>query len=79
MAIYVDEINVYKSGKWCHMGTDTNVEELHEFARRIGLKRSWFQHRDPHPHYDLRPSKRELAIIGGAIPVTNREMIKVTI
>ena len=74
--IYVDEIMEYPSGKWCHMATDGCLEELHAFALQLGLKRSWFQNKPRHPHYDLRPSKRALAIQRGATAVESSELIK---
>jgi hypothetical protein len=70
--IYVDDTNNYGAkGLWCHMWSDTNdTDELHAFAARIGLKRSWAQLSrgvsGEFPHYDLRPSKRELALKSGA-------------
>jgi hypothetical protein len=36
-----------------HLVSDTSFNELHEFAKRIGLKREWYQNKPPHPHYDL--------------------------
>jgi uncharacterized protein DUF4031 len=41
--ILVDPIRRHQSGEWCHMVSDESVEELHEFAARIGLKRKSFQ------------------------------------
>lgn len=35
-----------------HVVSDTSLEELHEWAKRYGLKRHWF-HRGRWPHYDL--------------------------
>lgn len=51
-----------------HMTADT-VEELHEFAARIGLKRSWAQLPPEHwiPHYDVSDGKRLQAIRAGAV------------
>lgn len=48
-----------------HLEADT-LEELHEFAGRLGLRRSWFQDRSI-PHYDISKSMREKAIRMGAI------------
>jgi hypothetical protein len=68
--IYVDELREYptnlKYKTWCHLWTDSNIEELHNLALKIGLKRSWFQDKKRFPHYDLVPSKRKLAIENGA-------------
>jgi len=66
--IYVDEIHDYngftnlKYKKWSHMWTDGPIEELHEFADKLGLKRSWFQNKKRFPHYDVVPSKRAMAL-----------------
>jgi len=58
----------FGSGKQsCHMWTDSDdLEELHKLARKIGLRREWFQDRKGFPHYDLVPRKRELALANGA-------------
>ena len=54
MAVYVDnafipvKVKDYTngdkviSGRWCHLTAET-TEELHEFARRLGMRREWFQ------------------------------------
>jgi hypothetical protein len=37
-----------------HLATDSgDLDELHDFARRIGLRRSWFQDHRTVSHYDL--------------------------
>lgn len=79
MAIYVDQIVDYgKRGKWCHIITDGNINELHEFIMRIGIKRKMFRKKNSkHPHYDLRPGKRFLAIQNGAIEVSNRDIVRI--
>lgn len=43
-----------------HLAADT-LDELHRFAKRLGLKRSWFQDHVRFPHYDLNGSKFEMA------------------
>jgi hypothetical protein len=80
MAVYVDELRVYpnawgpfKAGS-CHMTADS-LDELHELAGRIGLKRSWFQDKSV-PHYDLTKSKREAALAAGAVSVDAREQAR---
>lgn len=74
--IYVDPLFTWGSkGQWCHMIADS-VDELHHFAVQIGLKRSWVHISSSGiVHYDLRPSKRELAIKYGAIEVKSSEFI----
>lgn len=51
-----------------------NLDELHQMANMIGLKRSWFQDHPRLPHYDLVASKRRLAVSHGAVEQTMREM-----
>jgi len=73
--IYVDQLQrwstklaIFKHGS-CHMLADTD-EELHEFARRMSLQRSWFQTNPPWAHhYDLTPAKRAVALRLGAVEV----------
>jgi hypothetical protein len=57
------------------MFTDGELEELHLFASKIGMKREWI-HNSKHPHYDLTPSKRKLAIEYGAIETTARDWVR---
>lgn len=69
-----------KHGKqWCHLWpadtTPESLQELHEVAQKIGLKRSYFQNHKWFPHYDLVPSKRKLAIERGAIEKSLSEWI----
>lgn len=79
--ILVDSIHEWdtplKYKRWCHMVSDTSEQELHDFAARLGLKRSWFQSRPKSSaaHYDIVPSKRQLAIRLGAVAVTSRELV----
>ena len=64
-------MTIYTDGT--HLTADT-LDELHQFAKSIGLKREWFQdHR--HPHYDLKGSKRRAAIDAGAKLVGVRAMV----
>lgn len=68
--IYIDEIVEYNLGrnctKWCSLFADS-VEELHKFAKSIGVKKEWFHNTNQrYPHYDLEPSKRRMAIRKGA-------------
>lgn len=73
MSVYVDDAFVGSDwGMWTgggHMQADS-LEELHAFADRLGLKRSWFQTksgRPEHDHYDLTRGKRQQAIKMGAV------------
>jgi hypothetical protein len=60
-----------------HLVTDGDIEELHEFAENLGLKREWFQdHR--HPHYDCTTERmRQKAWRRGARKITPREVIEI--
>lgn len=55
------------------VGSDLN--ELHLFAQRIGLKRSWFQAHSIHPHYDITSERiKKLARDNGAVVVSSQEI-----
>ena len=84
MSIYIDQSVDYGYGAvkevpyaryWCHMFADT-VEELHEFANRIGMKREWFQEDSKIPHYDLTKSRRNIAMRNGAIEISTKEYLR---
>ncbi len=79
MTVYVDpilkwptKIRCFKPGS-CHMMAD-DLDELHAFARRLGLKRAWFQPHPRWPHYDLTVGRRARAVVLGAQEV-GREYI----
>jgi hypothetical protein len=57
------------------MVSDESVEDLHEFAARIGLRHRSFQSVS-RPHYDLRPSTRRLAVNMGAQEVGMRDLVR---
>lgn len=66
LAVYVDNVRVAWRGRmWCHLVADS-LQELHEFAKQLGLRRSWFQHSASYPHYDVTVEVRELALEMGA-------------
>lgn len=54
-----------------HLVSDASLDELHDFATRIGLKREWFQC----DHYDIT-SRRFLQAVyqAGAQQVSTREV-----
>lgn len=74
--IYVDSLrSCIPNRKWrwnksCHLFADS-LEELHEFALKLGLKRSYFQAGSIVPHYDLTKNKREGAVAEGAKEIVN--------
>jgi hypothetical protein len=72
--IYVDRpIHPWKGKKWCHLVAD-DLQELHDFATKLGLKREWFQSHRIQPHYDITEAKREQAIKLGAIAIETKQM-----
>ena len=74
--ILVDSIRRYPSGYWCHMVSDSDLEELHGFASRLGLLRERFQEHSRLPHYDLRPEMRERALTLGAKSLGSKELFR---
>lgn len=66
------------SGRWCHMWTDGTDAELLEFARRIGLRKAWFQTKNPRfHHFDLRESMRNRALVAGASYMPLKDWIQI--
>lgn len=60
--------------RWCHLFADS-AEELHVFAAKIGLRRSWFQVHPSVNHYDLVPPRREAAVAADAIELDRRAAV----
>ena len=70
--IVVDRLNA----GWCHMLTDGPDEHLITFAERIGLRREWIQRPGTdRAHFDLKASKRALALAAGAVEVGPKEIV----
>ncbi|MFA6917176.1 MAG: DUF4031 domain-containing protein [Parachlamydiales bacterium] len=75
MTTYVDNMQIVWRGKrWCHLVADS-LEELHDFALRLELKREWFQQNASYPHYDLTIELRELALVLGATKGNRSQII----
>lgn len=74
MTVYVDDMRMPArvgrlQARWSHLMADTD-EELHAFAAKLGLKRSW--HQKPGTaisHYDVTDSRRQEALRLGAVPI----------
>lgn len=88
MTVYVDDARIPATvrrirSRWSHLTADTE-QELHTFAARIGLQRSWYQtckrkcapegQPCPHWHYDVTEAKRAEALRAGAQAIGIREM-----
>ena len=52
-----------------------SVENLHEMARQLGIKRCWY-HAGRHPHYDI-PKRRVAEIMARCQVVTSREILEI--
>jgi hypothetical protein len=76
MAVYVDkQRNPFGRMIMCHMIADT-PKELHDMARSIGMRASWFQRHASFPHYDLSLTRRAMAVKKGAIEVERRDLVE---
>lgn len=85
MTVYVDNMRMPATvgtvrGRWSHLVTDSpDIEELHVFAERIGMRREWFQEYSKRPaglyrpHYDVADSRRSAALLAGAVSISWRE------
>ena len=75
MTVYVDSECIRWRGRdWCHLVADS-VEELHDFAARLGLQRNWFQNRGRYPHYDVTRAVRNRALRMGAVDADRETLI----
>ncbi len=79
--VYVDRLRptvrsrAWKWSRGAHLIADS-VDELHNFARRIGLLREWYQP-GSFPHYDLTPRKHQRALREGAQLLDRRAFVGV--
>jgi len=83
--VYNPETGQTHSSNWSHLISDQlDPTELHEFASKLGLRRSYFQpgkqlwHLDDHDpagdHYDLTAGKRQQAIKLGAKSISTADL-----
>ena len=57
---------------WAHLVSDESLEELHEFAHRLGKRRVGFQG----DHYDVHEVDHERAIALGAAEIDSRDLVR---
>lgn len=70
--ILIDPPLVPSRGRlWSHLASDTSYDELHAFARDLGIPERGFD-RD---HYDVPEEWYDEAVARGAVPVSSRELI----
>jgi hypothetical protein len=72
MTILIDPPNAAGHGRlWSHLASDESYEELHAFARTLGLPVRGFD-RD---HYDVPAEWYDDVVAAGAVPVSSREIV----
>src|SRR3546814_5085278 len=70
MTVYVDDaVTLWRGHRWAHLMADT-LDELHDFAARLGIPRRAFQDKTSGAHYDVTAQLRERAIALGAMPIS---------
>ncbi len=70
--ILIDPPNAPGRGRlWSHVASDTSYDELHAFAREIGVPERGFD-RD---HYDVPSEWYDKVVEAGATPVSSRELV----
>lgn len=70
--ILIDPPLVAARGRmWSHLASDTSYDELHAFARGLGIPERGFD-RD---HYDVPSERYDAVVAAGATPVSSRELV----
>ena len=70
--ILIDPPNAPGRGRlWSHLASDTSYDELHVFAREIGVPERGFD-RD---HYAVPAEWYDKVVEAGATPVSSRELV----
>ncbi len=70
--ILIDPPNAAGHGRlWSHLASDTSYEELHAFARTIGIPERGFD-RD---HYDVPAERYDDVVSAGATPISSRDLV----
>ena len=73
MTILIDPPQTAGHGRlWSHVASDESFEELHDFARLLGMSARGFD-RD---HYDVPAEWYDAVIAAGAVPVRSRELVR---
>lgn len=70
--ILIDPPLVPRYGRlWSHLASDASYDELHAFARGLGLPARGFD-RD---HYDVPAERYDVVLAAGATVVSSRELV----
>ena len=73
MALLVDGAHwPWRDRHWCHLVSDTSLDELHAFASFLGVPERGFQG----DHYDIPHEVRERAVEHGALEVSSRQVVE---
>ncbi|WP_028636451.1 DUF4031 domain-containing protein [Nocardioides sp. URHA0032] len=71
--IYIDPPNAAGHGRlWSHLASDVSYDELHAFARVIGIPERGFD-RD---HYDVPAESYDQVVAAGATAISSRELVR---
>lgn len=78
--IYIDIPTWQKSGaksrkKYSHLIADS-LQELHEFALKIKIKKHFFHSSAKIKHYDVAEEMFQIAVDAGAVIIDSREIVK---
>ncbi len=73
MAILIDPPRAEAHGRrWSHVVSDTSLEELHDFARSIGIPDRGFEG----DHYDVPEERYAAVVAAGARPTSARDLLR---
>ena len=73
MAILIDPPRPEAHGRrWSHLVSDTSLEELHAFARAVGIPARGFEG----DHYDVPEERYDAVVAAGARPVPARDLLR---
>jgi hypothetical protein len=72
VTVLLDPPNAAGHGRlWSHLASDASYDELHAFARAVGIPARGFD-RD---HYDVPAEWYDRVVAAGAQPVSSRELV----
>jgi hypothetical protein len=73
VTVYIDPPTWPGHGRmWSHLVSDVSFDELHDFARRVGVPERAFE-RD---HYDIPSHRYGDVVAAGAVEVGSKELLR---